>query len=184
MPCLMHHMAAVISPGANPFSIPLKPILSKMTFYSSRTLLLIPCVADNATIKSICSSPPAVIIMRTCPNFAPIASILELCEALALAAAHCAGIGAWTAAQAMAMSCIAWAWAVQVEDLRPDMRTSFENLLQCMLVMMCQCNLHKLASSTPFVAWSKEAAAAVARGDHAQVCYVTVTVLTWSLFCS
>lgn len=107
--------------------------------------------------------------MRCRPNFAPLPSILELCEALALAAVQCAGFGTWSAAEAMAMSCIAWAWAVQGQDLIPDMRTAFDSLLQSMLVTMCQCNLQRLASSAPFVAWSKEACAAAARGDSAQV---------------
>lgn len=62
-----------------------------------------------------------------------------------------------------------WAWAVQVEDMQHDMRASFNSLLQFFLITMCQCNLHQLACSTPFVAWSNEATAAAARGDTGQV---------------
>ena len=78
-------------------------------------------------------------------------------------------MGVWAASEALLASGIAWAWAVQGVDMQRDMRTSFELLLQYMLVMMCQCSLHQLACSSPFVAWSNEARAAAAVGDTAQV---------------
>ena len=107
--------------------------------------------------------------MQTHPSFAPLPTLLELCEALAFAAAQCLGMGVWAASEALLASGIAWAWAVQGVDMQRDMRTSFESLLQYMLVMMCQCSLHQLACSSPFVAWSNEARAAAAVGDTAQV---------------
>jgi hypothetical protein len=126
-------------------------------------------VADGFSIESIGSFPPAMIIMRCRPNFAPLCSILELCEALAFASVQCLGFGAWAAAEAMAMSCVAWTWAAQGEDLQREMREAFDSLLQFMLVTICQCSLHQLAGAAPFVEWSKEASAAAARGDSEQV---------------
>jgi hypothetical protein len=57
--------------------------------------------ADDATVQSIGKFPPAVVIMNTRPHFAPLPAILELCEALALAATYFVGIHAWATAEAL-----------------------------------------------------------------------------------
>lgn len=138
--------------------------------------------------------------MNTRPNFAPLQSILELCEALTFAASYFISMGAWAAAEMLLVwrvdsgivpcdvsltDCsaspvpsvhtiskvngISWTWAVQVEEMDHAMQTSFDSLFQYLLLTMCQCSLHQLACSPPFVSWSREAAAAAGRGDTAQV---------------
>ena len=128
-----------------------------------------PTRTDCLAIDSISNCPPPIVIMQTRPTFAPLPSLLELCEALAFAGAQCVGMGVWAAGEALLTSGVAWAWAVQGLNMQREMRTAFDSLLQCMLVMMCQCNLHQLACSSSFVTWSKEALAASALGDTTQV---------------
>ena len=48
---------------------------------------------DCLAIDSISNCPPPIVIMQTRPTFAPLPSLLELCEALAFAGAQCVGMG-------------------------------------------------------------------------------------------
>jgi hypothetical protein len=133
------------------------------------TALVTPYVVEPTVILSIGSLPPPIVIMNTRPQFVALPSLLELCEALAFAAAQCAGMCVWHAAEALLASGIAWAWAVQGQDMQADMQGAFSCLMHGMLVTLCQCRLHRLASSAPFVSWSKQALAAISRGDGLQV---------------
>ncbi len=110
-----------------------------------------------------------MIIMNTRPQFAALPSLLELCEALAFAAAYFTGMCVWNVAESLLSSGIAWAWAVQGQNMQADMQAAFSCLLHGMLATLCQCNLHRLASSQPFVSWLDDTLAAFTRGDSLQV---------------
>jgi hypothetical protein len=106
--------------------------------------------------------------MNLRPAFTPRASLLELCEALAFAAAYCVGACMWVAAEALLVRGATWAWAVWGEEQQHHNKEALSSLLQCMLEMTCQCSLHQLASMPPFVAWSMDASDAALRGDAVQ----------------
>ncbi len=93
--CLMHQLGVSLTGAWMMLIIMIGKIDSGL--YTS----LIFHSADDVSVQSIGKLPPAVVIMNTRPHFAPVSAILELCEALALAATYFVGMQAWATAEAL-----------------------------------------------------------------------------------